>query len=554
MMRARNGARARAARGMIVVAAAVAAATSAAGCLQILGDEGPFVLGTGGGGATGGSGGTGATGGNGGTGGSAAPCEPGKVEACYEGTDGTQDVGVCKAGMWTCQPDSTWGTCAGQVVPGVETCVSKDDEDCDQKECARWSLISGGNGGTLGTALATDSNGNVILSGIFGGNVSFGDKVLDETTAGPLFLAKLDAAGTPQWAKSFGGFDLQQGVARSIAADADGNILMAGLFTGTLSVVGFSHTSKGQDFFAAKFTSSGTPAWVFAYGGEMDQEPWKMVLTSGGDMLVTGTYSDGFLIGGTSATGAGVFIARLSASDGSVVSVQHFDTLVGKYVSPSLAAGPDGTWALAGRCSDGALIGGEPLSLCDQFVAKFAADDSLLWAVNVPAEPKSLVAGSDGAIVLGGDFYGTVDFGDGPLMSKGQSDLFVAKLATSDGITEWAKAFGGSLDEYYPQLALDSQDRIYFTVDTDDDIDFGGGTLSGSGLADTYVVALDAGGNHRWSRVFGDATNQSGSLLTASGGDVGLVVALTTPGAIDFGAGGLQSTSPFALAIAELGP
>lgn len=551
MMRARNGAKVRAARGMVVVAAAVAAATSVAGCLQILGDEGPFVLGTGGGGATGGSGGNG---GSGGTGGGGAPCEPGKVAACYEGADGTQGVGVCKAGMWTCQPDSTWGQCAGQVVPGVETCVSKDDEDCDQKECARWSLISGGDGGVLGTALATDSNGNVILSGIFGGNASFGDKLLDETTNGPLFLAKLDAAGTPQWAKSFGGFDVQQGVARSIAADADGNILMAGLLTGTLNVVGFSHTSKGQDFFAAKFTPSGTPAWMFGYGGDMDQEPWKMVLTSGGDMLVTGTYSDGLLIGGTSATGAGVFIARLSASDGGVVSVEHFDTLVGKYVSPSLAAGPGGTWALSGRCSNGASIGGKILSPCDQFVAKFAADDSLLWAVNVPAEPKSLGAGSDGAIMLGGDFYGSVDFGEGPLMSKGGSDVFVAKLAASDGAMQWAKPFGGPGDEIVLQLAIDSQDRLYVTVGADDDIDFGGGVLSGAGLTDSFVVALDSEGNHRWSRVFGDATAQASSMLALRGGDNGLIMSVNTPGEINFGAGALQPTSVYAVAVAELSP
>ena len=95
-------------RATLVVAATAMAACAAGGCLQILGDDATFVVGTGGaGGSTGtaGDGGTGAAGGTGGSGGvggtgattSSSACMPGDTRTCYTGPDGTEGVGECKA-------------------------------------------------------------------------------------------------------------------------------------------------------------------------------------------------------------------------------------------------------------------------------------------------------------------------------------------------------------------------------------------------------------------------------------------------------------------------
>jgi hypothetical protein len=51
------------------------------------------------------------------------------TQACYGGPSGTQNVGVCKAGTQTCAGGS-FGACAGQTLPGTETCNGLDD-DCD---------------------------------------------------------------------------------------------------------------------------------------------------------------------------------------------------------------------------------------------------------------------------------------------------------------------------------------------------------------------------------------------------------------------------------------
>ena len=49
--------------------------------------------------------------------------------SCYDGPEGTQDVGPCAAGTTPCA-DGAWGECVDQVVPTVETCDGVDN-DCD---------------------------------------------------------------------------------------------------------------------------------------------------------------------------------------------------------------------------------------------------------------------------------------------------------------------------------------------------------------------------------------------------------------------------------------
>ncbi|MGC4117712.1 MAG: hypothetical protein QM765_24775 [Myxococcales bacterium] len=59
-------------------------------------------------------------------------CGPGSVVSCYSGPAGTQGVGSCRPGQQTCNAQGTgYGPCVGEVLPGVETCLTPDDDDCD---------------------------------------------------------------------------------------------------------------------------------------------------------------------------------------------------------------------------------------------------------------------------------------------------------------------------------------------------------------------------------------------------------------------------------------
>jgi hypothetical protein len=59
-------------------------------------------------------------------------CQPGTQQSCYDGPADTDGVGVCHGGMQMCNPDGKgFGPCAGEVVPGLETCATPVDDDCD---------------------------------------------------------------------------------------------------------------------------------------------------------------------------------------------------------------------------------------------------------------------------------------------------------------------------------------------------------------------------------------------------------------------------------------
>jgi hypothetical protein len=59
------------------------------------------------------------------------PALPRVAQPCYSGPIQTLGVGVCHGGLRDCGAGGTWGACAGEVLPSVETCGDSLDNDCD---------------------------------------------------------------------------------------------------------------------------------------------------------------------------------------------------------------------------------------------------------------------------------------------------------------------------------------------------------------------------------------------------------------------------------------
>lgn len=59
-------------------------------------------------------------------------CTPFTVAACYTGPAGTAGVGICQAGVQTCNASgSGYEACVGDITPVFETCGDSLDNDCD---------------------------------------------------------------------------------------------------------------------------------------------------------------------------------------------------------------------------------------------------------------------------------------------------------------------------------------------------------------------------------------------------------------------------------------
>ncbi|MBO4441496.1 hypothetical protein J5834_05195, partial [bacterium] len=98
-------------------------------------------------------------------------CTPGKEQKCdYNGPEGTEGIGICKAAVRTCKDDKKWGPCVGEVIPVVEKgelCDDGLDNDCDGKTDIGGSCGGGDTGDTQpdGDALSDTGDSGYFDSG-----------------------------------------------------------------------------------------------------------------------------------------------------------------------------------------------------------------------------------------------------------------------------------------------------------------------------------------------------------------------------------------------------
>lgn len=127
---------------------------------------------------------------------------------------------------------------------------------------------------------------------------------------------------------------------------------------------------------------------------------------------------------------------------------------------------------------------------------------------------------SDGTLVIAGDMHGTVDFGGGPMVPLGGTDIFVAALE-SGGSLRWLRRFGGTKQDFGPRLAVMPNGHLFLAaLYQSANLDTGAGVLPSSGsYADLFVVELDEGGN----------TVRAEGFVSTQGSAVGLADIAATP-------------------------
>ncbi|WP_242516134.1 PE-PGRS family protein [Sorangium cellulosum] len=121
-------------------------------------------------------------------------------------------------------------------------------------------------------------------------------------------------------------------------------------------------------------------------------------------------------------------------------------------------------------------------------------------------------------------------------MSAGLHDVFVVKL-DAGGNHLWSKRFGDKLHQYALAVATDASGNIVVAGELEGTIRFGtdpSSELTSAGLKDVFVAKLDAEGNHLWSKRYGDALDQYATAVAVTG-EGDIVVLGLADGSINFG-------------------
>jgi hypothetical protein len=199
-----------------------------------------------------------------------------------------------------------------------------------------WSKLFGGAMDQSCTAAALDDAGNVLLAGQYAGALDFGNGALIPAPTGTtdhiLWVAKLDGTtGATMGAMGFGTTGLI--MPNSIAADAQGNILVGGQFGVAVTFGTAQLTPVGtNDAFVAKLNSSLVPVWARRWGGTGAGAACTGVsASSNGNLVAVGAFRGTADVGPGSTvltanapTGLDVFIVGLDGTSGATTCAHHY--------------------------------------------------------------------------------------------------------------------------------------------------------------------------------------------------------------------------------------
>ena len=271
--------------------------------------------------------------------------------------------------------------------------------------------------------IATDTSGNIYLTGSFSGTVDFDPGAGSAALIGTgtdAFILKLDQAGNYIWAKSFTGSGNDFGT--SIVVDSIGNVYTTGSFENTVDfdpgagVVNLA-SAGNYDCFFSKLDPSGNFIWAKRIGSTSYDQGVVSCLDPAGNFVVSGTFRNTVdmdpgagVVNVTSAGTEDIFVLELDAS--------------GNYVYSKRIGGP------------------------------------------ITDQPQGMTMDENGTAFIVGAYMGVVDFDPGAavfnLGTVGSNDGFILELDNSGNfIRAGAFTSGSGYDVWACGVAVDQNDDVY---------------------------------------------------------------------------------------------
>jgi len=226
-----------------------------------------------------------------------------------------------------------------------------------------WAKSAGGSSSDLGNGIAVDWGGNSYITGYFGTSADFGSTTLISSDSSEVFIAKLNRFGNWDWAKSAGGNSIDHG--NGIAVDGIGNSYIIGEFKGSSDFGTTTITSVGGiDVFFAKLDTFGDWVWVQRAGGTDDDRGMGVVTDFSGNAYFIGYFrgsSDGFNVNTIhSFGGSDVFVAARESNGNWLEGIQLGGTAYDFGIG--IAVDSSGVVAITGSFNSSAEFGNTTLN------------------------------------------------------------------------------------------------------------------------------------------------------------------------------------------------
>ena len=327
------------------------------------------------------------------------------------------------------------------------------------------------------------------------------------------------------------------GCEQHVAADPDGNVILAGTFD---RIVGVDRPDRdkgaGRDIYMAKFDIDGRRLWSNRYGGKGDQEVTGLDVGEDGSIVVCGDFNRTLDFGGEVLESRGMddlYVATFDA-DGNQLWRKRFGKTFGggsgDYQddhAEDVAVDAEGNilltgWYLGSRVDfGGGALTPTGRGLAEAFAASFTARGEHRWSHNVgdtSASPSYLprsemiVPSTDGGFVIAGFFAGNLDLGGRTLTSsklqaeeragRFAQNVFVASF-DQEGSHVWSRRLGNEVVDLESLDVHPGGDTMLMVSDAGATgrVSLGADEPLGTRGADLYLIRFDEGGDIRWTRV-----------------------------------------------------
>jgi hypothetical protein len=372
-----------------------------------------------------------------------------------------------------------------------------------------WASSGGGRSNSDGfTAIDRDASGNTYICGEFEGTKTFGGTSYTAVGFADVFLSKFNSSGAHQWTLQISGTTGTSVVeAGGVTVDGAGNVYLAGNFSFTVSLGGntFTNAAGNNDAYIVKFNPTGGFIWAKHLAGN-GNERITTVKNNGTSIYFAGSYSAALTFGtvslaAPSASSDDAFLIKMDSAGTAAWGVKGGgageDRAFGLSVSSSIIYWAGYFNAVANFGGTNVTAGG---GSSDMFIVKLDAAGTQAWVKdfggNFGEQVNSVSQDIWGNALCLGNFYGTVSFGTGMILTEfspgnpaGNGDAFICKLEGSTGTCQWVR-------------------HIRCTVADNNEV---GASISTDPGGSSYIT-----GSFNATTTFANASNQTGTTLTAT--------------------------------------
>lgn len=386
-----------------------------------------------------------------------------------------------------------------------------------------WIRFGKGLNYSNGNSLALLNN-NLYLSGFFADSVKFQNNFLVSRGSYDIYLKKYDKSGNEYWVKQIGG-TLNDNV-RSLKFDKSNNLLVTGHFTQNCTFDNTSLTAPTTNFFIAKYDTLGSLKFVKNIASTNVNSSWDLSVDNNNNYYIPGYFHGTATYGTTQIASNGLNDIFLLKMDGNG-NIKWFRNFGG--------TGNDEGRAILTDNSNNIIFSGiysQTISLqstsitskggYDIFISKIDTNGNIIWTKTIGSKyddySSRIINDCENNYYLCGYFQDTVWFDNQMFVSRGQRDIFIAKISPQ-GNYIWIKTFGGTGIDSPSGFAYKNCDEMYLTGYIRSNAYFDSTLLSATDQ-DIFIMKFDRNGNIYWVNKIGGSGSSSSSSICVIDQDI----------------------------------